>query len=79
MNSLSLKCALAVFLPGQPGLVFWFVCALPVLWIAFLSTEIQGSIREEILEGQRVLYLSCEEMMADPASFGCNWCMKWTD
>lgn len=80
MNSfLSLKCALAVFLPDQPGLVFRFVCALPVFWIAFLPAEIQGSIHEEILEGQRVLYLSCEEMVVDAASFGGNWCMKWTD
>lgn len=80
MNSfLSLKCALAVFLPGQPGLVFGFVCALPVFWIAFLSAEVQGSIREELLEGQCVLYLSCEEMMVDAASFGCSWCIKWAD
>lgn len=33
---LSLKYALAVFLPGQSGLIFRFVCVLPVFWIAFL-------------------------------------------
>lgn len=80
MNSfLSLKCALAVFLPGQSGLVFRFVCALPVFWIAFLPAEIQGCICEEILEGQRVLYLFCEEMEVDAASSGHDCCTKWTD
>ena len=80
MNSfLSLKCALALFLPSQSGLLFLFVCALPVFWIAFLPTEIQGCICEEILEGQHVPYLFCEEMEVNAASLRCDRCMKWTD
>lgn len=69
MNSfLSLKCPLAVFLSGQSGLVFRFVCVLPAFWIAFHPAEIQGCICEEILEGQRVPYLFCEEMVVNAAS-----------
>jgi len=80
MNSFfSLKCALALFLPGQSGLVFQFVCALPVFWIAFLPAEIQGCICEEILEGQHVPYLFCEEMAFSAASAGCGCHTKWTE
>lgn len=77
-SSLSFKCALAVFLPGQSGLVFRFVCVSPAFWIAFLRAEAQGCICE-ILEGQRVPYLFCEEMEVNTASLGCDCSMKWTD
>lgn len=45
--------------------VFVFVL---VAWIVVLPAEIQGHVCEELLEGQLVPYLFCEETEADAAS-----------
>lgn len=65
---LSLKCALALLPLGHPGLPSRSACVLLVSRIAMLPAEIQGHVCEELLEGQLVPYLFCEETEADAAS-----------